>query len=143
MYVLDTNVISELRKGRTGRIAPPVKVWFEPVALSACYLSTITIQEIETGILLLEGRDPAQAAAIRRWLEQTILYDFKDRILPVDISVARVCAQLHVPVTRPYRDALIAATAMAHGMTVVTRNVKHFAEMSVRFLDPWAGSKEL
>lgn len=140
MYVLDTNVISELRKGRSGRIAPAVSIWFQPISLTDCYLSTITVQEIDTGILLLERKDPAQAAVIRAWLEQTVLREFKDRILPVDISVARVCAQLHVPVTRPYRDALIAATAMAHDMTVVTRNVKHFAEMSMHFINPWAGA---
>ncbi len=140
MYLLDTNVVSELRKTRVSTTHPSIGGWFRSVDISTCYLSAITIQEIETGILLAETPDPVQATAIRRWLEQKVLPDFNFRILPVDIGVARRCAYLHVPKTRPYRDALIAATAYVHNLPVVTRNVKDFAGTGVQIINPWDAS---
>jgi predicted nucleic acid-binding protein len=137
MYLLDTNVISELRKTRMTDTNPSVANWFEPVEIDSCYLSVVTIQEIETGILLVEKKDQIQATAIRLWFESKVLVDFEDQILPVNIQVARRCAQLHVPKTRSYRDAVIAATAYVHNMSVVTRNVKDFTDTGVEIINPW------
>jgi predicted nucleic acid-binding protein len=137
MYLLDTNVISELRKMRGNRVPASVIAWWQTVDLLDCYLSVITVQEIETGILLVERTDTPQSQAIRRWLEQLVLRDFEGRILSIDIPTARSCARLHVPTKSPYRDSLIAATAIAHGMTVVTRNVSDFVRSGVRVINPW------
>lgn len=137
MYLLDTNVISEMRKAQKKRADPGVQRWSNGAKASSLYLSTITILEAETGILLLKRKNPAQAEVLREWLHDHILPGFSGRILAVDAEVALLCAPLHVPVTAPYRDALIAATALTHGLTVVTRNVKDFAPMGVKVLNPW------
>jgi len=137
MFILDTNVVSELRKTRLGRADAHVAGWAKSVPPTSLFLSAITILELELGILILERRDPAQSAALRSWLDSQVLPAFSDRILPVDISVARRCAKLHSPDPRPERDALIAATALVHGMTVVTRNVSDFDTTGVSILNPW------
>ena len=138
MYLLDTNVISELR--RPDRAEENVRRWSRRIAAAELYLSAITVMEIELGILLVERRDPAQAAILRTWLEQGVLVNFSDRILAIDLPVARRCAALHVPDPRSERDAMIAATALVHGMTVVTRNTSDFAATGVSLLDPWQRS---
>lgn len=92
---------------------------------------------MEKGILSLERRDNTQGAVLRKWLRQVILVGFPGRILPVDLEIATRCAALHVSETRPERDAWIAATALVHGMTVVTRNVADFEPMGVAVLNPW------
>ena len=102
------------------------------------YLSAITLLELEKGVLLMERRDVRQGAALRAWLDDRVLAEFRDRILPIDAAVARRCAQLHVPDPRSERDALIAATALIHGMTVVTHNVADFGRTGVDLLDPWS-----
>jgi len=137
MYLLDTNVVSELRKIETGRADPRVKVWSENQSLTATFLSVITIMELEQGALLMERRDLRQGAMLRVWLEGQILREFDGRVLPVDTQIARRCAGLHVPNPFSYRDSLIAATALVHSMTVVTRNVSHFAHTGVKILNPW------
>jgi len=140
MYLLDTNVISELRKstgGRRASIDRNVKKWASSVEVKSLYLSSITILELETGILLVEIRDHAQGALLRQWLESHVLTAFVGRILPVDLATARQCARLHVPDPMEQRDALIAATAIVHGMTVVTRNVSDFKPSGVPVLNPW------
>ncbi len=139
MFVLDTNVVSELRKARSGKADPRVIAWAAQVATASLYLSAITVLELETGVLLIERRDPAQGALLRRWLDDQVLPAFADRVLPVDGAVALRCAGLHVPQPRAERDALIAATALVHGMTVVTRNSADFAPTGVALLDPWQG----
>ena len=96
------------------------------------------LEALRIGVLLAERRDPAQGAILRRWLEAQVLPAFVERILPVDTAVARRSATLHVPDPRPVRDSLVAATALVHGMTVVTRNVTDFAPTGVATLDPWA-----
>lgn len=137
MFVLDTNVVSELRKIRLGRADKFVAQWADSVDSVDLYLSAITVQELEIGVLLVERRDPPQGAIFRAWLDHHVLPAFAGRILPVDTAVARRSAKMHVPDPRPVRDCLIAATALVHGMTVVTRNVADFQSSSVVLLNPW------
>lgn len=137
MFVLDTNVVSELRKIRVGRADPHVAKWADSVDAVDLYLSAITVQELEVGVLLAERRDPAQGAIFRTWLDSHVLPAFAGRILPVDMAVAQRSAKLHVPDPRPIRDALIAGTALVHGMTVVTRNAADFAPTGVPLFNPW------
>ena len=141
MLLLDTNVISELRKVGDGKADTNVVAWLSSVDATTCYLSAVTLMEIELGILRIERRDPAQGARLRAWMDQRILPEFAARTLPVDTAVALRCAPLHVPDPRPERDAFIAATALAHGMTVVTRNVADFAPTGVPLLNPWDASQ--
>lgn len=137
MFLLDTNVVSELRKVRAGRAHPSVAAWAASVRASTLFLSAITVEELELGVLLAERRDPAQGAILRRWLDDHVLPAFAERILAIDTVVARRAAALHVPDPRPDRDALIAATALVHSLVVVTRNVEDFAPTGVEILDPW------
>lgn len=137
MYLLDTNVISELRKAKAGKADRSVVAWADNVPPSTLFLSAITILELESGVLLVERRDPAQGAVLRAWMDGHVLPAFAGRILPVDTAVAKRCARLHVPDPRADRDALIAATALTHGMTVVTRNVVDFEPTGVQLLNPW------
>jgi hypothetical protein len=141
MFLLDTNVISELRKAGDGKADTNVVTWLSSVDATTCYLSAITLIEIELGILRIERRDPAQGARLRAWMDQHILPEFADRTLPVDTAVVLRCAPLHVPDPRPERDVFIAGTALAHGMTVVTRNVADFAPTGVPLLNPWDASQ--
>jgi toxin FitB len=140
MYLLDTNVLSELRKIRAGKADRNVAEWADSIDATDLYLSVITIQELEIGVLLLERRDPAQGAIFRAWLNGHVFPAFTDRILAVDTAVALRSARLHVPDLRPVRDGLIAGTALAHGMTVVTRNVADFEPTGVPTFNPWAGA---
>jgi predicted nucleic acid-binding protein len=137
MYLLDTNVVSELRKAHVGKADRNVKAWADSVSPSTLFLSAISILELELGTLLVERRDPQQGAMLRAWLDQRVLPAFDGRILSVDVAVAQCCAKLHVPDPRADRDALIAATAIVHGMTVVTRNVDDFKPTGVALLNPW------
>ena len=137
MYLLDTNVISEVRKARAGKADQNVAAWAAAVPVADLFVSVIAIQEIEIGVLLAERRDPRQGRLLRVWLDVHLLGAFADRILPVDVPVARRSAHLHVPGTRPVRDALIAATALVHGMIVVTRNVADFSPTGVPIVNPW------
>ncbi len=137
MYILDTNVVSELRKARTGRIDTNVATWAESMEASDLFISSITIMELELGILSVERRDAMQGSLLRSWFEQHVLPEFSGRTLPVDTAVALRCARLHVPDKRGERDALIAATALVHGMTIVTRNVVDFEPTGVSIINPW------
>jgi hypothetical protein len=137
MYLLDTNVLSELRKASKGKADRQVIAWASSVPEESMYLSAVCILEMELGTLLMERRDASQGAILRSWMEDYVLPAFAGRILTVDIPVALKGAALQVPNPRSYRDALIAATALIHGMTVVTRNVKDFAPTGVTILDPW------
>ena len=137
MYLLDTNVVSELRKAKAGKADKNVIAWAASVSADSLFLSAITILELETGIQLVERRDPAQGTLLRAWLEGQVLLAFSGRILPVDVLVAQRCAKLHVPDPRSDRDAIIAATALVHGMTVITRNIADFQATGVELLNPW------
>ena len=143
MYVLDTNVVSELRKIRLGKAASQFAIWADSIEAMDLYLSVITIQELEIGVLLAERRDPSQGAVFRLWLNSHVIPAFNGRILDVDTAVAQRSAKLHVPDPRPVRDGLIAATALVHGMIVVTRNVADFEQTGVPTLNPWRGKNDI
>jgi predicted nucleic acid-binding protein len=138
MYVLDTNVVSELRKARLGKADVNVTAWAKSVDAADLFVSVITIMELELGVLSIERKDALQGAMLRSWLEQQVLPEFANRTLPVDTAVAQCCARLHVPDKRGERDALIAATALVHGMAVATRNVADFQLTGVTIVNPWA-----
>lgn len=137
MYVLDTNVVSELRKVRVGKADANVMAWADSVDASELFVSAITVMELELGVLSIERRDSNQGGVLRAWLEQHVLPEFAGRTLPIDTAVAQRCARLHVPDRKGERDALIAATALVHGMSVVTRNVADFAQTGVPIINPW------
>lgn len=137
MFVLDTNVVSELRKVRVGKADLNVAAWVESVDAAELFVSAITIMELELGVLSIERKDATQGATLRSWLEQHVLPEFSGRTLPIDTAVAQRCARLHVPDKRGERDALIAATALVHGMTVITRNVADFEPTGVAVINPW------
>jgi predicted nucleic acid-binding protein len=137
MYLLDTNVVSELRKGTTGKVDRNVSAWAKSVSAPTLFLSAISILELEIGILLIERRDRSQGGVLRSWMEDHVLPTFNGRILAVDTPVARRCAALHVPIPCSNRDAMIAATAIVHGMTVVTGNVSRFEATGVTIINPW------
>ena len=137
MYILDTNVISEIRKDKVNKADPAVISWNRTVNLNSCYLSVITIMELEMGVLSVARKDTRQGLVLGKWLEYLITISFRSRILDVDTAVARLCAASHVPDPQPDRDSLIAATAKLYGMSVVTRNTKDFSNMGVTLVNPW------
>lgn len=137
MFLLDTNVISELRKAKSGKANQNVVAWAAQIPATHLYLSVITILELETGVLLVEHRDSAQGAILRNWLDHQVIPVFLNRTLAIDLVIAQRCARLHVPNPHAERDALIAATALVHGMIVVTRNVADFISTGVQTLNPW------
>ena len=139
MYLLDTNVVSEIRKISRGQADAALEQWTHSVSFDDCHLSVITLLEIEQGILRVQHRgDEAQFLRLENWLNDTVLPTFGTRILPIDAHTARVCARLHVPDQRPYNDALIAACAIRHGLTLVTRNTRDFAALQVPLLNPFS-----
>ncbi len=138
MFVLDTNIVSELRKVQAGKANPGVAEWAYTVSSAQMFLSAITIHELEQGVLLLERYDAAQGAVLRSWLDHSVTRAFAERILPVDEAVARRSAALHVPDPAPFRDALIGATALVNRMAVVTRNVRDFERFdNLAVVNPW------
>ena len=137
MYLLDTNVVSELRKSPSGKADLNVVQWASTANPETLYISVITVLELEMGILSMERRDPHQGDLLRKWLEEQVLPTFEGRILPIDIDIARKCAELHVPDKRAERDAMIAATAVIHRMKMVTRNVADFDQAGIEVINPW------
>lgn len=140
MFILDTSVVSELRKSKAGKANQGVIDWANEVPVALMFMSVISLHELEHGVLLAERRDSAQGKVLREWLDENVVPAFADRFLPVDADVARSAAAPHVPDPAPFRDALIAATALTHGMTVVTpndRDFKRFARLEVA--NPWKG----
>jgi toxin FitB len=135
MFLIDTNLISEVRRRATADKA--VLAWFAAQRENALFLSVVAIQELYYGALLRQRKDQKAGQHLLRWVDDFVLQGFRGRILPVDTHIARRTAELNVPVTRPYRDAIIAATALEHDMIVATRNVKDFSPMGVRVINPW------
>lgn len=135
MFLLDTNVISALR--RPERLPAEVTSWADSADADQFYISVISVLEIEQGILAKERTDAATGRILRSWFETDVLAAFDDRIIPIDTDVALRCAALHVPDPKPERDGLIAATALVHALTLVTRNVADFDRTAVSLLNPW------
>ncbi len=137
MYLLDTNVISELRKASVGKANPNVLAWANTVNADELYISVVSLMELEIGIKSLERKDNHQGLLLRSWFEKQVIPEFTERTLVIDAPVALRCADLHVPDKRSERDAFIAAIALTHAMTVVTRNTKDFQQTGVQLIDPW------
>lgn len=137
MYLLDTNIVSELRKAGKGRADPNVMRWFSQVELQDCYLCSTVISELRVGILAKKKRDIEQYEILNDWFENQLLKQFSTRILPLDLPAALLCAEFHIPDRSPINDAYIAAIAKANGLTLVTRNLKDFARCDVRLFNPF------
>jgi toxin FitB len=135
MFVLDTNVISELRPGKKNQ-STEVRHWAAKQTTTALYISAVTLFELEMGIQALENKSPPQGSAFRTWL-LSVRSTFSGRILPFTENTAPICAALHIPNPRSDRDAMIAATAIEHGFTVVTRNEIDFVQTGVAIINPW------
>jgi predicted nucleic acid-binding protein len=136
LFLLDTNVVSELRKA--SRCEARVAAWQAAQDRDACFISAITLLEIRLGIELARARDREKANVLETWLEQRVKPGFVGRILAVDQTVAEVCGRMHAQRPRSFRDGMILATAAVHRLTVVTRNVQDFADSGVEVIDPWA-----
>ena len=136
-YLLDTNVVSELRKVGDGKADANVTSWIASQDSSDLFISAISILEVERGILSLHRRDPSQGARLRQWMDSRVRPEFAGRILSIDDAIATRCAHLHIPDRRNEADALIASTALVHGLAVVTRNVQDFEGTGAIVIDPW------
>jgi len=137
MFLIDTNVMSEIR--RRNQAHPSVRDWAARQWRGNLHLSVVTILEAQLGGLSLRRRDSAQGDVFLSWVRDDLVTGFAERILPLSTEIALACAALHVPNRRPERDAWIAATALVHGLTVVTRNTRDFEGTGVRLLNPWEG----
>ena len=135
MYLVDTTVLSAMR--RQDKADPQFATWVRATPPEEMYLSVLSLYEIKVGALRVARRDPMQGRDLDRWLRNFVIAAFVDRILVVSPAVSLRCAALHVPHPRPVIDSLIAATALEHQLTVVTRNVADFQPMGVGILDPW------
>ena len=137
MYLLDTNVISEMRKVATGRANLGLCEWASRQEASWFHISVVTAMELERGILSVERRDTQQGKLLRRWLEQVVRRQFGDKTLFIDDITAEICASLHVPNRCPENDAWIAAQAIQHNLTLVTRNEKDFIGLGIKLINPF------
>ena len=137
MFLLDTNVVSELRKAGSSKIDSQVEKWATSAPASQTFISVITIFELERGVLRMERRDSQQGEILRTWLNDYVLVYYSDRTIPISTRIAQRCAALHVPNPMPDYDALIAATALEHALAIVTRNVGDFERTGVKLINPW------
>lgn len=137
IFLLDTNVVSELRKVASRKANKQVELWATNTPGEQTYISAISVFEIERGVLLTERRDETQGQVLRHWLMDHVLNNYAERIIPISTSIAIRTAKLHVPDPMPAYDALIAATALEHGLTLVTRNTNDFERTGVKLLNPW------
>ncbi len=137
MYLLDTNVVSELRKAANNSADPNLVAWASSVEAGSLYISSITLLELEIGVQRVERRDKRQGKVLRNWLSEKVGPAFAGRILPFDSGSAEICAGYHVPNPSSDRDSYIAAIAAQHGMVVATRNERDFASFDVPILNPW------
>ena len=142
-WLLDTVIVSELRRAASGRCDPAVLAWAATISAAHTFLSVVTVEELEVGVRRKERTDPAQGAVLRRWLDEDLLPTFEGRILPIDARVARVAASLHVPASLPAQDARIAATALVHGLPLATRNVRDMGRVpGLEVHDPFTGTSD-
>lgn len=133
-YLLDTNVVSEPRRTRP---APQVEAWIRSVPKRDLYISALVLGEVRLGIERVRRRgDTRQAELFEIWLDDVRLR-FADRVVPIDGAIAEVWGQIDAAAPTPAEDGLMAATAIVHGFTFVTRNVRHVARTGVRLLNPW------
>lgn len=137
MYLLDTSVLSELRKLGDGRADANVTTWLADRDANSFFISVNTLMELEIGILRVERRDIRQASILRQWVDGIVRPEFTARTLPIDEAIALRCARLHIPGPRSDRDVLIAATALHHGMAIVTQNVANFTATEAPLINPW------
>jgi hypothetical protein len=138
MFLLDTNIVSELRKAKSGKANRGVVEWASQFPSAAMYLSAMSLHEIEYGVLLAERSDPDKGAILRAWFEADVKVGFSDRAIPIDGRVAIAAASFLVPQRAPLADALIAATAQTHGLTVVTGDLRDFSRFTdLEVLNPW------
>lgn len=135
-YLVDTNFLSELRRG--SRADPGVVRWLNSVPTDDWAVSVVTDYELEVGLLGLQRRDPTQASELRRWVTD-VRESYESRLLPVTSEIGRVCATIQVPNRRQLPDALIAATALHHGLTVITRNARDFDVPGLAVINPFSG----
>ena len=142
MYLLDTPVISELRKAKTGRCDAGVMRWASGVARQNLYMSAISLLELENSVAKAERKDRVQAAPLRSWLDDQVMKAFDGRILPVDAGVVKKRAALNHAESKSERDALVVATAQLHGLVLVTRNVAAFKTTRVKLFNPWGYTPE-
>lgn len=133
-YLVDTNIISEIRK--SGRAHESVRRWWDSVETSSVYLSVFTIGELYRGILKLKSTDPKQAKFLGNWL-RGLCSLFENRLLELDLRVALIWAEIQQERTLPHVDSLLAATAIRHGMTLVTRNTRDIQDIGVKYLNPF------
>jgi predicted nucleic acid-binding protein len=137
VFLLDTNVVSELRKVGTAGADRPFESWAKGAEKGRMWVSSITTLELEIGVRRLERKDRRQGKVLRQWFSDQVLPAFEGRILAFDHEAALLCATYHVPDPRPDRDSFIAAIAQVHGLTIVTRNVADFEPLGVALLNPW------
>jgi len=137
VFLIDTNVLSEIRKFASGKADSNVVAWAQSVDSSELFLSSISIMELEAGILLAARKDKNKAAILKHWLHEYVIPEFGERILPFGLMESLCCASLHVPDRRSERDAMICATAIVHKMCIVTRNIADFPPGRVTLLNPW------
>jgi predicted nucleic acid-binding protein len=146
MYLLDTPVISELRKARTGGCDAGVMRWASGIARQNLYMSAISLLELENGVAKVERRDKTLAAPLRLWLDEQVMTAFDGRILPVDVAIVKKRAGLAQTESKPEakneRDALLAATAQVHGLVLVTRNTSAFKASRIKLFNPWGYTPE-
>lgn len=137
MYLLDSNVISEIRKIPSGKANQQVKQWAESCPAGDMFLSVITLMELNKGILSMKRKDAVQGQHLEDWFRYQVLPSYQGRILPITGKIALCCSSLHVPNPQPAFDSLIAATALVHDLIVVTRNIKDFGVTGVNLINPF------
>lgn len=137
MFLLDTHVVSELRKAGTSNADENLSQWASAVESGYLYLSSISVVELAIGLLRVECRDKRQGKVLRSWLANRVLPAFDGRVLPFDLAAAERCARFHVPDPRSNRGSFIAAIAQVHKLTVETRSIQDFEPLGVPLLNSW------